>query len=125
MRFVSESEKISGNGFVIINAENNISDSIIGTIGSIIANSPIYEEGTIIITMAYYEYENEEKIKISARTVGKPQRNLKKLLEEVIKKTGGNFGGHEFAAGGLIVKEKEKEFLELLKKSFEVELIKV
>jgi single-stranded DNA-specific DHH superfamily exonuclease len=106
---------------VIINAQDNVKDTMIGTIASIISNSSIYEEGTIIVTMAYYD----EKIKVSARTVGRNGRNLKELLESIINFTGGEIGGHEHAAGCLINKTKEREFLELLKKNLEVELIKI
>lgn len=121
LNFVSETEKIEGKGFVIINAQENIKDTMIGTIASIISNSSIYEEGTIIVTMAYYE----ECIKVSARTVGRKGRNLKELLESVINFTGGEVGGHENAAGCLINRRKEGEFLDLLKKNLEVEVIKV
>lgn len=121
LNFAYETEKIEGKGFVIINAKDNIKDTMIGTIASIISNSSIYEEGTIIITLAYYE----EGIKVSARTVGKNGRNLRELLESVTNNTGGEIGGHEHAAGCLIEKEKEKEFIELLKKNLEIEFIKI
>lgn len=121
LNFVSETEKIEGKGFVIINAQGNIKDTMIGTITSIISNSSIYEEGTTIIGMAYYE----DKIKVSARTVGQNGRNVRELLETVINNVGGEIGGHENAAGCLINKTKEKEFLELLKKNLEIELIKI
>ena len=94
---------------------------MIGTIASIISNSSIYEEGTIVITMAYYD----DKIKISARTAGKKGRNLRELLENIIKSTGGEVGGHEHAAGCIISRKKEKEFIELLRKNLEIELIKI
>ena len=121
LKFVSEAEKIKGNGFIIINAKNNIKDTMIGTIASILSNSAIYERGTIIITMAYYD----DKIKVSARSVGKNTRNIREILARVIKKIGGEVGGHEFAAGCMITREKEQEFIELLKKDLEIELIKV
>jgi single-stranded-DNA-specific exonuclease len=121
LNFVSETEKIEGRGFVIINAQDNIKDTMIGTIASIISNSALYEEGTIITTMAYYE----DKIKVSARTVGRNGRNIKELLENIINLTGGEIGGHEHAAGCIIGREKEKEFIDLLKKNFEIELIKI
>jgi single-stranded-DNA-specific exonuclease len=121
LRFVSESEKIEGNGFVIINAKEKIKDTIIGTIASILSNSSLYEEGTIIITMAYYE----DKIKVSARSVGKNGRNIREILTKIIEKIGGEVGGHKFAAGCMLRKEKEKEFLDCLKKGFEIELVKI
>jgi single-stranded DNA-specific DHH superfamily exonuclease len=121
LNFVSETEKIEGRGFVIINAQDNIKDTMIGTIASIISNSSIYEEGTIVVTMAYYE----DKIKVSARNVGRTGRNLRGLLEAITNFTGGEIGGHEHAAGCLINRVKEKEFIELLKKNLEIELIKI
>ncbi|VVB82080.1 DHHA1 domain protein [uncultured archaeon] len=121
LKFVSESEKIEGNGFVIINAKEKIKDTIIGTIASILSNSSIYEEGTVIITMAYYD----NKIKISARSVGRSGRNIREILSSVIEKVGGEVGGHEFAAGCMIKQEKEKDFIEHLKKNFEIELVKI
>lgn len=121
LKFVSESEKIEGNGFVIINAKEKIKDTIIGTIASILSNSSIYEEGTIITTMAYYD----DKIKVSSRSVGKNGKNVREILTSVIEKIGGEVGGHEFAAGCMLKQEKEKEFLDCLKKNLEIELVKI
>jgi RecJ-like exonuclease len=121
LKFVSKIEKIQGKGFVIINAEDNIKDTIIGTIASILSKSPLYEEGTVIITMAYYE----DKIKASVRNAGRNGRNVREILDLVIKETGGETGGHEFAAGCMITRDKEKKFIDLLKKNLEIELVKI
>jgi len=121
LKFVSESEKITGNGFVIINAKEKIKDTIIGTIASILSNSSVYEDGTMIITMAYYD----DKIKVSARSVGKDGRNIRELLASIVEKTGGEVGGHPFAAGCMIRQDKEEEFIACLKKSLEIELVKI
>ena len=121
LKAASESEKLEGNGFVIINAKEKIKDTMTGTIASILSNSSIYEEGTIITTMAYYD----DKIKVSSRGVGKIQRNIREILAKVVNEIGGEVGGHEFAAGCMIKQEKEKDFMELLKKSFEIELVKI
>lgn len=121
LKYAAESEKIEGNGFVIINAKTQVKDTIIGTIAGILSNSALYEDGTIITTMAYYE----DKIKISARHVGANTRNVRKILARVIEKIGGEVGGHESAAGCMIKQEKEKEFIENLKKDLEVEFVKV
>ena len=123
LNFMQKTEKIIGENFVIINAKNKIKDTMIGTIASIISNSLIYKEETIIIAMALNETEN--KIKISARNVGNQGRNVREMLERIITSIGGEFGGHEFAAGGTIDKEKEKEFVECLKKNLEIEMVKV
>lgn len=120
LKCISESEKISGNGFVIINAKDKIKDTIIGTLASILSASPVYEEGTIIAAMAYYE----DKIKVSMRSVGKT-RNLRAILSNIVEKMGGNVGGHEVAAGCVISREKESEFIESLRKSLETEMIKI
>ncbi len=121
LRYVSESEKISGKNYTIINARNNIKDTIIGTVASIISRSPVYSEGTIIVALAY----NEDKIKVSARMVGREGRNIREVLNRVVVPLGGEVGGHPNAAGCLISKEKESQFIQELQKVLELELIKV
>jgi len=118
---VEDSDKIQGKGFLIINARDRIKDTIVGTIASILSNSSLYDEGTIITTMAYYE----DKIKVSARNVGRKGRNVREILDSVIKKIGGEVGGHEFAAGCVINRDKEMDFIEALRKSCEIELVKI
>ncbi len=121
LNFVSTTKKIEGDNYVIINTKNNIKDTIIGTIASILSMSPSYKEGTAIITMAH----NKDKIKISARIAGRNGRNIREVLDSVVKEIGGESGGHASAAGCLISKNKEKEFIELLKKRLEIELVKI
>ena len=121
LKYIAENKKIEGKGFAIINAKNEIKDTIIGTVVSILSNSLLYEEGTILIGMAYYG----NKIKVSARSVGRKGRNLREVLNTVIEKTGGEVGGHEFAAGCMIQQEKEEEFINNLKKHLEIELVKL
>jgi RecJ-like exonuclease len=121
LRFIEESEKISGKNYTIINARNNIKDTIIGTVASIISHSPVYSEGTIIVALAY----NEDKIKVSARIAGREGRNVRELLSKAMIQLGGEVGGHHKAAGCLISKEHEGIFIEELRKILEVELVKV
>ena len=121
LKFASEAKKIEGKKFVIINAKHHIKDTMIGTIASILSNSSLYEEGTIIITMAYYD----DKVKISSRIVGRNGRNAREILNSVIEQIGGEVGGHKNAAGCIISQNKETEFLECLKKNLELELIKI
>ena len=122
LNLVSEIEKIEGKGFVIINAQDQIKDTIIGTIASILSNSAIYEEGTMITTMAH---TSDEKIKVSARIVGSSGRNIRETLNTTIQEIGGEVGGHEFAAGCLLEKKDEERFIDLLKKNLEMELVKI
>ncbi|MEK6873683.1 MAG: DHH family phosphoesterase [Nanoarchaeota archaeon] len=114
-------KKIEKENYVIINAEDKIKDTLIGTIASIISNSKQYSHGKAIIAMAY----NEDKIKVSARMVGKSGRNIRELLNSVIEIVGGEVGGHHAAAGALLQKDKEQEFIEELKKKLEIELVKI
>ena len=71
--------------------------------------------------MAY----DQNKIKASVRLVGKQGRNVRELIEQVVAHIGGEFGGHCSAAGIVIDKEKEKEFIEMLKKNLEIQIVKV
>jgi single-stranded-DNA-specific exonuclease len=128
LRVAEKMDKIKGNGFVILNAKDQIKDAIVGTICSMLSSSPTYKEGTVLIGMAY----NENKIKVSARIVGREGRNLKEVLEKTIvtfktenPKSLAEVGGHHFAAGCLVEKEKEVEFIEALKKNLEIEIVKI
>jgi len=128
LRVAEKMDKIRGKGFVILNAKNQIKDAIVGTICSMLSSSPTYEEGTILIGMAY----NEDKIKVSARIVGHEGRNLKEVLEKTVTtfrrenpQTNAEVGGHHFAAGCLVEKDKEESFIKTLKKELEVEIVKI
>jgi len=121
LKYVTESEKISGKNYTIINAKDKIKDTIIGTVASIISHSPVYEKGTIIVALAY----NEDKIKVSARIAGKQGRNVRDVLHQIVVPLGGEVGGHPEAAGCLISKEKEEHFIQELKRVLDIELIKV
>ncbi|MEK6914645.1 MAG: DHH family phosphoesterase [Nanoarchaeota archaeon] len=125
LKYIEKNKNIIGNDYIIINARDNIKDTIIGTLASILSFSSSYKQGTVIIAMAY----NKDKIKVSARIVdfnNDSTRNLKKLMDSITKNLGqGNSGGHKKAAGCIINIEKENEFIELIKKEFEYELIKI
>jgi len=121
LKKVSEIKAIKGKDFVILNAKNKIKDTIIGTIASILSNSKIYNQGTIITALAYYE----NNIKISSRCVGEPPRNLREILNTIIEQTGGEVGGHKNAAGAIISQEKEQEFIDLFQRQMEIPVIKV
>ena len=104
---------VEGKGFTIINAGENIRDTLIGTVSSILVNNGLFSPGTIILSMAKTIDEN---LKISIRMAGrKVRKNLKVILEDIAKRVGETAGGHDFAAGALIPGEKEEEFLESAK----------
>ncbi|MEK6890114.1 MAG: DHH family phosphoesterase [Nanoarchaeota archaeon] len=121
LKYVNENEKISGKNYTIFNAKDQIKDTIIGTVTSILSHSSTYEEGTILIGLAY----NNDKIKVSARLAGKNGRNVREVLHKVVVPLGGEVGGHPNAAGCLISKDHESLFIEELKKQLETELIQV
>lgn len=122
LKHVAESDsKIVGKNYEIINARDCIKDTIIGTVASIISNSPAYTEGTIIVALAY----NEDKIKVSARIAGRNGRNVRDVLHRVVVPLGGEVGGHPAAAGCSISREKEAAFITELQKVLEVEVVKV
>lgn len=122
LKYIEESEKISGKRYTIINARDKIKDTIIGTVTSIISNSPAYDEGTIIIGLAY----NQDKIKVSARIAGsQSKRNVREVLNRVVAPLGGEVGGHSNAAGCLIERKNEETFINELRKILEVEMVKV
>ena len=120
LRVVEKMEKVEGNGFMILNAREQIKDTIIGTVTSMLSSSMNYEEGTVLIGMAY----NQDKVKVSARIVGRG-RNLKEILEKTVMEFEAEVGGHKNAAGCLIKKEDEIQFLKMLKQNLEVEVVKV
>ncbi len=122
LKYFSESnEKVQGKDYLIINAKDKIKDTIIGTVASIVSHSPLYPSGQVIIALAY----NGDKIKVSARIVGKDGRNVRDLLSRAVIGLGGEVGGHPNAAGCLISKEKEIVFIEELRRVLEVEMVKV
>jgi len=119
--------KIEGKQYVIMNARDKIQDTIIGTVASIMSMSALYKEGTVIVTMAY----DKDKIKVSSRICGRDRigcedpRNLKQLMDEITDLVGGESGGHQFAAGCTIGKDKEEAFIELVKKKLDIEIVKI
>jgi RecJ-like exonuclease len=124
--YANKNSKIESEKYIILNAKDKIQDTIIGTIASILSMSALYKEGTIIIAMAY----NNDKIKVSSRICGKERiesrnTNLRDIMTGVTELIGGDAGGHKFAAGCVINKEKEEAFIDLIKKKLEVEIVKI
>ncbi len=113
------SSVIEEKGYIIINAGDNIKESLIGTLASIISKSNLYRNGTVIVAMAY---TLDGSIKISSRLMnvkGKNSINLNKVMKKVVENFGGVGGGHDVAAGASIPQEKEKEFIAFMQKQLE------
>ena len=119
LKWVNINDKIEGEGYVVINAGKEIKETILGTVLSILAASFTYPAGTILVGTAITE---EGKLKISSRITGKERKdlNLQKIIEPIVKSLGGEGGGHQTAAGGIISEEKAEEFVSLLQKELEI-----
>jgi len=101
---------IKGTTFIL--AKDNIEENMIGTIASMLFNGNT--KNKTIIGLAY----SEDGIKISARSSFK----INDILREAAEKVGGYSGGHDFAAGATIPREKEQEFINICKNLLEKSL---
>jgi len=104
---ISESETC-----VMVNGENIVSETMTGTISSLMAGSP-KNSGKIVILRTNGE---EGTIKFSSRkSFGcKLDVNLSELMRKGAEKFDGVGGGHDAAAGARITKDKLDEFLDYL-----------
>lgn len=95
---------------IIINAEDEIMPTMIGTLGSILSKSPDIDRNTFILSLAR---NHDDTTKVSLRIVGNPDNiNLKEIIEQIINKINhGSSGGHSFAAGAVIDTDKEDTFI--------------
>ncbi len=110
--FHSNKDKLTKkDNFIVINAEDKIRDTLIGTITSIISRSNVYQNGTILIGMAYTLDNN---IKISMRECNTNNNDLAEILKNFVNEKG-EVGGHKQAAGALISLEHEQEFINNIK----------
>jgi len=114
---------IENPNYIIVNAGDNVKDTFIGTITSIISRSNIYKEGVLLISMAY---TIDGDIKVSLRCTGykKSSTDLKELISKIIKKIGsGIAGGHYGAAGALIPQNDESLFIKTCREILDNEVI--
>ncbi|MBL7054167.1 DHH family phosphoesterase [Candidatus Woesearchaeota archaeon] len=105
---------LDGDGFVIINAQDQIMPTIIGTLASILSKSNGFKSGTFIMSMAQLF---NGCTKVSLRLSGRNKYvDLKAVVEEIIKGIDGcESGGHKNAAGALIPTDKEDLMVERAK----------
>jgi single-stranded-DNA-specific exonuclease len=108
--------------FIIINAEDEIIPTIIGTLGSILSKSQDIDKDTFILSLAR---NHDDTTKVSLRIVGNPDNvNLKEVIERIIQRIAhGSSGGHSFAAGAVIDTDKEDEFIKVASEVLESTLI--
>lgn len=113
LKWYETSEDILRDGaYIIINAQDEIRSTMIGTIASIIARSNT--ESLFVLGLARI---GDGTTKISLRiTQRRDDINLVKILKEITHKTSGQSGGHSNAAGALISSQTEERFIEESKK---------
>jgi RecJ-like exonuclease len=102
-------------GFIIINAGENIRPTMIGTTASIISKSNEFKEGTYIMSLAR---QDDGTTKVSLRISGRNRSeeiDLRGIVSEITRQTGGEAGGHMHAAGAIISSEDEEKFIESAK----------
>jgi len=96
---------------IVIDGGTRIDDAIIGTISSIALSSGLIDSEKPIIGLAKLD---DGKLKISARMSRNLNFNLRDIIVEAAKDVGGEAGGHQFAAGGLIDENKKDEFIKVV-----------
>jgi RecJ-like exonuclease len=114
---------VQDNGFIIINAGNQISPTIIGTLASIVSKSGEIKDNTYIMSLAR---NLNGTTKVSLRISGRnnTEFDLRDVIKDITLRVGGEAGGHMHAAGALISTNMENSFIEaareiLSKKSIE------
>ncbi|MFH1072364.1 MAG: DHH family phosphoesterase [Nanoarchaeota archaeon] len=104
-----QKQVIAKETYLLINAEDKILSTMIGTIASILSKSNNYPPHYLFLAMAQ---SLDKTTKISLRISGKNTSiNLKELVMEMTKGIGREAGGHFNAAGAVIPTEKEKLFI--------------
>jgi len=112
----AKSDKIiKKKNILIINAEEEVLPTMIGTLGSILSKSQDIEKNTFILSLAR---NDDNTTKISLRITGNPDTiNLKEVIKMIIEKTeNGSSGGHSFAAGAVIDTDFEEKFIGVAEK---------
>ncbi len=104
---------LKGSRYIIINAEDNVRATMIGTIASIISKSHSTKDSMYILSLARI---GNGKTKISLRMSGNTKRDLMTIISEITAMVDGKCGGHKDAAGAIIATEREKEFVEAAKR---------
>ncbi|MEM2121428.1 MAG: DHH family phosphoesterase [Candidatus Woesearchaeota archaeon] len=103
-------------GFLIINAEDKILSTIIGTVASIISKSGIVPKNTFVVAMARMMNDYTKiSIRYSGNNLKDEDYNLKEIISRVIDDFEGEAGGHINAAGAYIPVSQESMFIEKLR----------
>lgn len=103
-------------GFVIIKAQDQVLDTVIGTLASMISKNNEFEQSTYILALAHRIDGNS---KVSLRYSGTEDVDLREVVTSIIARVGtGEAGGHSSAAGAIIPTEVEDAFIKHAKEIF-------
>ncbi len=99
--------------FLIINAEDKVKTSIIGTMSSILSKSDSTGDMKYIIGLA----RNEEELttKVSIRCLDE-EADAREMMHQICNDIYHECGGHKSAAGAVIKSDEEEKFIENAKK---------
>ena len=98
-----------GNGYVIINARDQIRSTLIGTLASILSKSNSSEEKFIMSMAQLIDGTTKVSLRMSGINNG---MDLKQIIVDIIKDMQNcEAGGHANAAGALISTDMEEEFI--------------
>ena len=100
-----------GDGFVIINARENVMSTMIGTLASILSKSAVMANNSFILSMARAQDGNTKVSLRSANNID-GSLDLRNVINEIIKEIGNaESGGHMNAAGAVIPTQHEDYFI--------------
>ncbi len=103
---------IKGKGYLILNAEDNVLHTVIGTLASILSNSNELKCPTYIMSLAQSVEDDKTKVSLRVSNSGKDEVDLRNVVKEISSEIGCNeCGGHMNAAGAVIPTDKEKDFI--------------
>ncbi|MEK6949096.1 MAG: DHH family phosphoesterase [Nanoarchaeota archaeon] len=100
---------IKGNGYLIINAQDQIRPTLAGTMASMVSRSNGIKEKFILSMAQIADGTTKVSLRMSERGNGV---DLKQIISEIVKGLPNcEAGGHSNAAGALIATEMEEEFI--------------
>lgn len=103
---------VKTNHAIFLLGRDMISETLIGTVTSIFLNSNLSDSSKLVFGLAETK---EGKVKISARVSRNLKNiNLREILVSAASRVEGEAGGHPQAAGALIEKGKEQEFINII-----------
>jgi single-stranded-DNA-specific exonuclease len=122
IRFIQEKGIQEEKEFYFFDAEQKISETIVGIVAGMLYSSGIIESNKPIIAFAR---TNENEIKVSGRGTNELIRkglNLGKAFKEISPKIQGEGGGHSIAAGCKFPQEFKEKFMKLMNEKIEEQM---